>query len=159
MPYSLQLCRNLFISLCFTALANQNRQEQEQTTVLAGYLSKSLKFTEADGLHLSDGTPPEGFLINFQRCSHRTMCEPRDGFVLIISEERTWCTDVRAEQNRKTVRIVFIKFVLLLCMVMSQSLTTALSPGYLARSSLDPTVSGDVTEFAPTTEQKKMPWD
>ena len=72
--------------------------------MLAGYLSK-LKFTEADGLHVPDEKLPEGFLFNHMRCSRRTLYAPREGFTLIISEESTWCSDVRGEQNRETVRI------------------------------------------------------
>lgn len=80
-----------------------SKYEQEQTKVLAGYLSK-LKFTEADGILLPEETLPKGFLFNYQRCSHRTMYVPRDGFTLIVSEESIWCRDDRGEQNRETVR-------------------------------------------------------
>ena len=77
--------------------------EQEQTKALVGYLSK-LKFTEADGILLPDETLPEGFLLDYKRCSHRTMYVPRDGFTLIVSEESIWSSDDRGEQNRKSVR-------------------------------------------------------
>ena len=82
--------------------------EQEQTKALVGYLSK-LKFTEADGILLPDETLPEGFLLDYKRCSLRTMYVPRDGFTLIVSEESIWSSDDRGEQNRKSVRTHYIK--------------------------------------------------
>ena len=97
------------IILSLTAYVTQsNKYEQEQTKVLAGYLSK-LKFTEADGIHLPDETLPQGFLCNYKRCAHRTMYVPRDGFNLIVSEESIWCRDDRGEQNREIVRRKLIR--------------------------------------------------
>ena len=97
------------IILSLTAYVTQsNKYEQEQTKVLAGYLSK-LKFTEADGIHLPDETLPQGFLFNYKRCSHRTMYVPRDGFTLIVSEESIWSSDDRGEQNREIVRRKLIR--------------------------------------------------
>ena len=97
------------IIFSLTAYVTQSsKYEQEQTKVLAGYLSK-LKFTEADGIHLPDESLPQGFLFNYKRCSHRTMYVPRDGFTLIVSEESIWSSDDRGEQNRKSVRTHYIK--------------------------------------------------
>ena len=97
------------IILSLTAYVTQsNKYEQEQTKVLAGYLSK-LKFTEADGIHLPDETLPQGFLCNYKRCAHRTMYVPRYGFNLIVSEESIWCRDDRGEQNREIVRRKLIR--------------------------------------------------
>ncbi|KAL9950375.1 hypothetical protein ACROYT_G042863 [Oculina patagonica] len=96
-------CRMMIRALSTNA-TQRSGQELEQTKILVGYLSK-LTLTEAGRLHLPDETLPEGFLFNHMRCSHRTMCTPRDGFVLIISEERTWSSDVRGEQNRETTDI------------------------------------------------------
>jgi len=96
----LSVLRQFFLTAYATP---SSKYEQEQTKVLAGYLSK-LKFTEADGILLPEETLPEGFLFNYQRCSHRTMYVPRDGFTLIVSEESIWCRDDRGEQNRETVR-------------------------------------------------------
>ena len=100
--------RQLFF---LTAYATpSSKYEQEQTKVLAGYLSK-LKFTEDNGIHLPEETLPEGFLFNYKRCSHRTMYVPRDGFTLIVSEESIWSRDDRGEQNRETVRTDLIKSI------------------------------------------------
>ena len=63
-----------------------------------------LTFSEADGLHLPDEKLPEGFLLNHMRCSRRTMYAPGEGFTLIVSEESTWSSDVKGEQNVETVR-------------------------------------------------------
>ena len=93
------------IILFLTAYATY---EQEQTKPLAGYLSK-LKFTEADGILLPDDTLPEGFLLNYKRCSHRTMYVPRDGFTLIVSEESIWSSDDTGEQNRESVRTHYVR--------------------------------------------------
>lgn len=75
-----------------------------QTKVLADFLSRKLTFTVPDGLHVPKEELPAGFLFNHMRCSRRTLYEPREGFTLIISEESTWCSDVRGEQNTETVR-------------------------------------------------------
>lgn len=110
------ICTKTTIILFLTAYATQiSKHEQEQTKVLAGYLSK-LKFTEANGIHLPHETLPEGFLFNYKRRSHRAMYVPRDGFTLIVSEESTWCRDDRGEQNRETVRTDLIKEYSLLFM-------------------------------------------
>ena len=75
-----------------------------QAKVLADFLSRKLTFTVPDGLHVPKEELPARFLFNHMRCSRRTLYEPREGFTLIISEESTWCSDVRGEQNRETVR-------------------------------------------------------
>ena len=101
------------IIFSLTAYVTQSsKYEQEQTKVLAGYLSK-LKFTEADGIHLPDESLPQGFLFNYKRCSHRTMYVPRDGFTLIVSEESIWSSDDRGEQNREAVRRDLIRIFLI----------------------------------------------
>ena len=68
-----------------------------------------LKFTEANGILLPDETLPEGFLLDYKRCSHRTMYVPRDGFTLIVSKESIWSGDDRGEQNRESVRIDYVR--------------------------------------------------
>ena len=88
-----------------TAIELHNSGDEEvQAKVLADFLSRKLTFTVPDGLHVPKEELPAGFLFNHMRCSRRTLYEPREGFTLIISEESTWCSDVRGEQNRETVR-------------------------------------------------------
>ncbi|KAJ7323742.1 Far upstream element-binding protein 3 [Desmophyllum pertusum] len=81
--------------------ATQSSRHEDETKLLAGYLSM-LTFSEADGLHLPDEKLPEGFLFNHMRCSRRTMYAPGEGFTLIVSEESTWGSDVKGEQNTET---------------------------------------------------------
>lgn len=82
--------------------------EREATHLLSRYLSKAT-FTDAVGLVLPDEDLPQGYIFNHRRCSLRTLYTPRPGFTMIVSKETTWCSDVKEEETRETVR----KFVLL----------------------------------------------
>lgn len=96
-------CRLMIRPKTCTAIElNNSRDEAEQAKALADFLSRKLTFTVTDGLHMPKKELPTGLLFNHMRCSRRTLYEPREGFTLIISEESTWCSDVRGEQNRET---------------------------------------------------------
>lgn len=96
-------CRLMIRPKTITAIELHNSGDEEvQAKVLADFLSRKLTFTVPDGLHVPKEELPAGFLFNHMRCSRRTLYEPREGFTLIISEESTWCSDVRGEQNRET---------------------------------------------------------
>lgn len=96
-------CRLMIRPKTISAIELHNSGDEEvQTKVLADFLSRKLTFTIPDGLHVPKEELPAGFLFHHMRCSRRTLYEPREGFTLIISEESTWCSDVRGEQNTET---------------------------------------------------------
>lgn len=78
-------------------------REKEATHLISNYLSK-LTFSDADGLRLpEDEKLPQGFNFTHRRCSRRTLFTPRPGFTMIVSDERSWCSDLKDEENRVTV--------------------------------------------------------
>ena len=78
-------------------------REKEATHLISNYLSK-LTFSDANGLRLpEDEKLPQGFNFTHRRCSRRTLFTPRPGFTMIVSDERSWCSDLRDEENRVTV--------------------------------------------------------
>ncbi|PFX18898.1 hypothetical protein AWC38_SpisGene16699 [Stylophora pistillata] len=80
-------------------------REKEATHLVSKYLSKST-FTDADGLRLpADERLPQGFNLRHWRCSQRTMFNPRPGFSMIVSNERSWCSNLMDEENRVTTDI------------------------------------------------------
>ena len=88
---------------------NSGVHEKEATNLISKYLSK-LTFTDADGLRLpTDEKLPQGFIFSHWRSSRRTLYTPRPGFTMIVSKERSWCSDLRDEENRVTVGNVFVK--------------------------------------------------
>ena len=86
---------------------NSGVHEKEATKLLSRYLSK-LIFTDTEGLRRPEEKLPQGFLFNHWRCSRRTLYTPRPGFTMIVSKEKSWCSDVREEAIRETVGNLFL---------------------------------------------------
>ncbi|CAH3113238.1 unnamed protein product [Pocillopora meandrina] len=79
--------------------------EEEETHLISNYLSK-VTFSDADGLRLpEDEKLPQGFNFVHQRCSRRTLFTPRPGFTMIVSNERSWYSNLRDEENKVTTDI------------------------------------------------------
>ncbi|PFX14682.1 hypothetical protein AWC38_SpisGene21145 [Stylophora pistillata] len=99
-------CRITLRALTDDLVADSNLVcEKEETRLISKYLSK-LTFTDADGLRLpADEKLPQAFNHTHWRCSRRTLLTPRPGFSMIVSNERSWCSDLRDEENRVTTDI------------------------------------------------------
>lgn len=99
-------CRITLRALTDDLVADSNLVcEKEETRLISKYLSK-LTFTDADGLRLpADEKLPQGFNHTHWRCSRRTLLTPQPGFSMIVSNERSWCSDLRDEENRVTTDI------------------------------------------------------
>jgi len=78
--------------------------EREATHLLSRYLSK-LTFTDAAGLVFPNEDLPQGYIFSHRRCSRRTQYTPRLGFSMIVSREKTWCSDLKDEETRETTDI------------------------------------------------------
>ncbi|KAL9950385.1 hypothetical protein ACROYT_G042873, partial [Oculina patagonica] len=83
---------------------NSGVHEKEATHLLSQYLSK-LTFTDTEGLRLPEENLPQGFIFNHWRCSRRNLYTPRPGFTMIVSREKSWCSDVKEEDSRETTDI------------------------------------------------------
>ena len=48
------------------------------------------------------------------------LCTPQPGFTMIVSDERSWCSDLREEENRVTVEKFVVNNTIILRLILVQ---------------------------------------
>lgn len=86
------------------ALDKNYAPKGEERRIFSRYLSKlTLSGENGIGICLPEEEIPDGFHLNFKRCSKRSFYEISQGFKVLLSKETSWSSDEKFEKATESV--------------------------------------------------------